>query len=152
MSQPWASVFVGVSFVWTGVILTGMFALRALLRRSGREQAWPAVHKLIPWVDLIGTWLGTVGVIALALGRAGYTFEWASCMGLFAVMITVSLYDRAVLMPSLDAAFKRTGKGEQHEKWEQNWRLLWRMSAVGRVLILLMAVASLLLALLRFFA
>ncbi len=152
MSQPWAGVFLGVSFVWIGVILTGMFALRALLRRAGRAQAWPAVHKLIPWVDLVGTWLGTVGVIALGMGRQGYPFEWAACMGLFAVMITVSLYDRAVLMPSLDAAFKRTGGGDDPDKWEQNWRFLWRMSAAGRILILLMAVVSLLLALLRFFA
>ena len=55
-------------------------------------------------------------------------------------------------MPSLDSAFKRTGEGEDHDKWEQSWRFLWRMSAAGRILILLMAVASLLLALLRFFA
>ena len=45
-------------------------------------------------------------------------------------------------MPSLDAAFKRTGRGEDPEKWEKNWRFLWRMSGIGRVLVLLMAGAG----------
>ena len=58
-------------------------------------------------------------------------------------MVTASLYDRAVLMPSLDVAFNRLGAGEDPGKWEDDWRFLWRMAGWGRALTVAMGIAAL---------
>ena len=52
-------------------------------------------------------------------------------------MIALALYHRAVLIPSLDAAFKRLGAGDEDPKWGRDWRFLWRMSLCLRLSILL---------------
>jgi hypothetical protein len=53
-------------------------------------------------------------------------------------MATVSLYDRAVLLPSLDASRKKLA-ADPDPRWESEWRFLWRMAACGRYLTILMA-------------
>jgi len=119
--------------------------LRRLLQRVGRDAAWPYVRRIVPLIDLVGTWAGTIAGAALLFGReGGYSLRWAGALGLVALMVTISLYDRAVLMPSLDAAFRRLA-ADGDPRWESDWRFLWRMASWGRALTLLMAVAAVLL-------
>ena len=54
--------------------------------------------------------------VALFLGRKDYGLPWAAALFLVALMVFVSLYDRAVLVPMLDSAFKRLGAGAEAEK------------------------------------
>jgi hypothetical protein len=97
------------------------------------------VRTLLPLADLVGTWAGALAAVALFWGRVGFGAAWASALGLVALMATASLYDRAVLLPSLDAAFKRLGPDA---RWEDEWRFLWRMGAWGRGLTLAMAAGA----------
>lgn len=142
MSEPWRTIFMLAVGGWLGALAFGILSLRRLLRRRPLDVAWPAARVIIPVIDLIGVWVGSAAVLALWLGRRGYTLAWALAMGLLAVMLAASLYDRAVLMPSMDAAYKRLGHGD----WEADWRFLWRMSGVIRALTAAMAVGCLMVA------
>lgn len=128
-------LFVGI---WAGVVDLAALAVPLFVRRLGREGAWPAVHPLLALADVLGVWAGALAAIALFLGRAGYGWAWALAMGLIALMVTVSLYDRAVLLPSLDASMKRLA-ADPDPKWESEWRFLWRMAAWGRWLTFVLA-------------
>jgi len=128
-------LFVGM---WAGVVDLAALAVPVLVRRLGRERAWPALHPLLALADVLGMWAGALGAAVLFLGRTGYGWAWATAMGLVALMITVSLYDRAVLLPSLDASFKRLA-ADPDPRWESEWRFLWRMAAWGRWLSFLLA-------------
>jgi hypothetical protein len=128
-------LFVGM---WAGVVDLAALGVPLLVRRLGRERAWPALHPLLALSDVLGIWAGTLGAAALLLGRSGFGWAWAVAMGLVALMATASLYDRAVLLPSLDAATKRL-HADEDPRWEEEWRFLWRMSAWGRWLTFVMA-------------
>jgi len=128
-------LFVGM---WAGGVDLAARAGPGLVRRLGRERAWPALHPLLALADVRGMWAGALGAAVLFLGRTGYGWAWATAMGLVALMITVSLYDRAVLLPSLDASFKRLA-ADPDPRWESEWRFLWRMAAWGRWLSFLLA-------------
>ena len=49
-----------------------------------------------------------------------------------------------MLLPSLDAALKRlqAASGDT-DKWERDWRFLWRMAGIARAATLAMGVAAL---------
>ena len=123
VTELYRSLFVAVAGLLTGLLLYSLIA-----SRRGRDR-WTHLRVLLPVVDLVGTWLGAAGVVALFLGRVAYTVHWAVAMGLFAMMIAVTLYQRAVLLPSLESAYKRMQAGEE---WEADWRFLWRMGVIGR--------------------
>ena len=59
----------------------------------------------------------------------GARVAWAAALLLVALMVAAGLYDRAVLMPSLEAAFKRSEHGAADPKFERDRAFLWRMSA-----------------------
>jgi hypothetical protein len=128
-------LFVGM---WAGVLDLACLVVPLLVRRLGREAAWPALHPMLALADLQGVYAGAVGAAVLIVGRTGYGAAWAVALGLVALMVTASLYDRAVLLPSLDASFKRLAAGPD-PRWESEWRFLWRMAAWGRALTFLMA-------------
>ncbi len=86
-------------------------------------------HRLAPKVDLAGTWAGTIAAAALLFGRVGYGLAWALALLLVCLMVAIGLYDRAVLLPSLEAAVRRA---DHDAKWEEEWRFLRRMAAWGR--------------------
>lgn len=128
-------LFVGM---WAGVLELATLVVPLLVRRLGREAAWPALHPFLALADLQGMYAGVLGAAVLFLGRTGYGLPWAVAMGLVALMVTASLYDRAVLLPSLDASMKKLAAGPD-PRWETEWRFLWRMAAWGRWLTFLMA-------------
>ncbi len=128
-------LFVGM---WAGVLDVAALGVPLLVRRLGREAAWPAVHPLLALSDLLGTYAGALGAVILILGRTDFGVAWATALGLVALMATASLYDRAVLLPSLDAATKRLA-ADADPRWESEWRFLWRMAAWGRWLTFLMS-------------
>lgn len=128
-------LFVGT---WAGAVAIACLAVPLLVRRLGRDASWPALHPLLALADVHGAWAGAASAIVLLVGRTGYGVAWAVAMGLVALMVTASLYDRAVLLPSLDAATKRRA-ADPDPRWESEWRFLWRMAAWGRWLTLLMA-------------
>ncbi len=138
MTEPARLLFLLFVGMWVGVIELASLAVPLLVRRLGREAAWPALHPLLALADLQGMWAGAVGAAVLFFGRTGYGPAWALAMGLVALMVTASLYDRAVLLPSLDASHKRLAAGPD-PRWESEWRFLWRMAAWGRWLTFLMA-------------
>lgn len=138
MSDPARLLFLLFVGMWAGVLELATLAVPLLVRRLGREAAWQALHPFLALVDLHGMWAGAVGALVLFLGRTGYGVAWAVAMGLVALMVTASLYDRAVLLPSLDAATKRL-LADPDPRWESEWRFLWRMAAWGRALTFLMA-------------
>jgi len=144
LTEPFRILFVFVLGVWIAALGIGIGGIAWLARRRGRDAAWPAIHTLAPLVDLLGTWAGVLAAGALLLGRVGYGWPWAAALGLVALMVTFSLYDRAVLLPSLDAALKRlqAASGDT-DKWERDWRFLWRMAGVARAATLAMGVAAL---------
>ena len=146
MTAPFRILFLSALGVWIVALALGIGGIAWLVRRRGRDAAWPAIHTLAPLVDLLGTWAGVVASAALLLGRVGYGWPWAAALGLVALMVTASLYDRAVLLPSLDAARKRlqAAPGES-DKWERDWRFLWRMAGIARAATLAMAVGALVL-------
>jgi hypothetical protein len=128
-------LFVGM---WAGVVDLAALAVPLLVRRLGREAAWKALHPLLALADVLGIWAGALGAAVLFVGRSGFGWAWAVAMGLVALMATASLYDRAVLLPSLDAATKRLA-ADPDPRWESEWRFLWRMAAWGRWLTFVMA-------------
>ena len=132
MSPGWSFVLLAALAVWAGALLFGILALHLLSRRLGRARSWPAMMLIAPLLDLMGTWLGATAAVALLLGRKGFGFAWAGALVLVALMVTASLYDRAVIMPSLDAAFRRLGHGADEERFERDWRFLRRMATWGR--------------------
>ena len=138
MSDDARLLFVLFVGIWAGIVDLAALAVPLLVRRLGRDRAWSAVHPLLALADVLGVWAGALGAIALFLGRAGYGWAWALAMGLIALMVTVSLYDRAVLLPSLDASMKRL-LADPDPKWESEWRFLWRMAAWGRWLTFVLA-------------
>jgi hypothetical protein len=138
VSEPARLLFAACVGAWGGVVGLASLAVPLLVRRLGRERAWPALHPLLALADVVGMWAGALGAVALFVGRAGFGWAWATAMGLIALMATASLYDRAVLLPSLDAATKRLA-ADADPKWEGEWRFLWRMAAWGRWLTFAMA-------------
>lgn len=138
MSEPARLLFLLFVGMWAGVLELSTLAVPLLVRRLGRKDAWPALHPFLALVDLHGMWAGAIGAAVLFLGRTGFGVAWATALGLVALMVTASLYDRAVLLPSLDAATKRLA-ADGDQRWESEWRFLWRMAAWGRALTFLMA-------------
>jgi hypothetical protein len=128
-------LFVGT---WAGAVGIACLAVPLLVRRLGRDAAWPALHPLLALTDVLGMWAGALGAVTLLVGRTGFGLAWAAALGLVALMVTASLYDRAVLLPSLDAATKRLAAGPDPH-WESEWSFLWRMAAWGRWLTFAMA-------------
>ena len=92
MTSIWAILFLAVAGGWAGALVLGMLAMR-LLRHD--------IFVLAPLVDLFGTWAGAIGIGLLAVGRVGYSWQWALAVFVCALGVTAGLYDRAVLMPSL---------------------------------------------------
>jgi hypothetical protein len=131
---------------WVGALLSGSIAFPLLLRRLGREGAWPSLRLLMPLLDLLGTWLGTLSAAALLLGRRGFEASWAGALTLVALMVTLSLYDRAVLMPSFEAAFQRLPHAGGKGRWERDWEFLYRLAAGMRIAALLCGLGVLALA------
>jgi hypothetical protein len=135
VNEPGRTLFVAALCAWIGILAVTMLAARLLERRLGRRGAWPALRIVLPLSDLAGTWAGTVAVVALFLGRRGYTWGWATAVGLVCLMVTASLYDRAVLMPSLEAAGKRLDAAEgaaDEARWESDRHFLVLMAAWAR--------------------
>ncbi|MHC4340872.1 MAG: DUF4149 domain-containing protein [Planctomycetota bacterium] len=145
MSDPWRIVFVAVLGAWIGILVACVLALRLLRHRLPPAESWAVARQLIPLTDLLGTWLGGLAILALAVGREGFSIEWAAAILLLALMITASLYDRAVLMPSLEAARRRIDHGEEVERWQGEWRFLLRMATWGRAATLAAGLVALLL-------
>ena len=143
LTEPFRVLFLLTLGAWIGVLSLSVLGIALLTRRLGRDDAWPALRTLAPLGDLVGTWAGVIAAAALFLGRRGYGFSWAAALFLVALMVTASLYDRAVLMPSLDAAWKRLRAGTDEAKWEADWRFLWRMADWTRVATLAMGAAAL---------
>jgi hypothetical protein len=128
-------LFVGVL---AGTVELAMLYAPLVVRRLGREAAWPALHPFLALADLLTMYAGAIGAMLLFFGRTGYGLPWAVAMGLAALVVTASLYDRAVLLPSLDASHRRLAAGPD-PRWESEWRFLWRMAACGRWLTFLLA-------------
>ena len=113
MSAGWLIVLLVALGTWAAALVAGFF-----LR-----------HRAAPAVDLIGAWCGTVAAVALLLGRVGgFRFAWAAALLLVAMMVAAGLYDRAVVMPSLEAARKRLEHGANDPKFERDRAFLRRMS------------------------
>lgn len=143
MTEPFRILFAAALGAWIVALAVGIGGIAWLARRRGREGAWPAIHTLAPTVDLVGTWAGGIAAAALLLGRVGYGWPWAAALGLVAMMVTASLYDRAVLLPSLDAAWRRLGApSDEADKWERDWRFLWRLAGLARAATLAMGLAA----------
>jgi len=139
LTEGWRTTAVAVLAAWTGALALGLPAFALLGRRLGRDRAWQSVRALAPLLDLFGTWAGVLGAAALLLGRRGFGAAWATALGLVALAVTASLYDRAVLMPSLDAAVKRLaapGTADDRARWEADHAFLARMAAAARLLTL----------------
>jgi len=131
LSEPYRTVFAVSLGTWIGALVLAVLATALLFRRAGRAAAWPPCSTLLPLADLAGTWAGALAALALLLGRRGFGLPWAASLFLVALCVTASLYDRAVLLPSLDAAFKRMDAGDD-PKWREEWRFLWAMARWGR--------------------
>jgi hypothetical protein len=142
VTAPWGSVFLVAAGAWMGVLAFGMGGIALLVRRAGIERAWPALRVWAPWLDLFGTWAGAIAVAALALGRRGIGAPWAAAVVCCALGVTAGLYGRAVLMPSLDAAFKRMRHAPDDGKWGSDWAFLWRMATAARALALVATAAA----------
>ena len=138
MRAPFDLIYLLATGVWAGALAYLTIAVPILGKRLGRRPAWQATRALLALADLLGTWVGTIAVGCLWLGRHhGFRTPWAVCLGTIALMIALALYHRAVLIPSLDAAFKRLGAGDEDPKWGRDWHFLWRMSQGLRYSILL---------------
>jgi len=138
VTEAWGSVFLVVAGAWAGVLGFGIVGIGLLVKRTGIERSWPALRVWAPWLDLFGTWAGALAVAALALGRVGIGAAWAVAMVSCALGVTAGLYGRAVLMPSLDAAFKRMRAAPDESKWAEEWGFLWRMATAARAVALLL--------------
>jgi len=134
VNSPFAALFLVLVCAWTGALLVGVVALDLPKRRI-----------LALSLDLFGTWMGALAALALLVGRKGFTAAWAGALGCVALMVTASLYDRAVLMPSLEAALRRLEAGEERERWERDRSFLARMAVAGRWVTLGLGIAALLL-------
>jgi hypothetical protein len=136
LTEPFRTLVVCLVGAWAGALAVAVLGTPLLVRRRGRDAAWPALRILLALVDVLGTWAAALAAGALFAGRVGFSAAWAGAMGLVALMATASLYDRAVLLPSLDAAHRRLDAGAA---WEDDWRFLWRMAAWGRAATLVLA-------------
>ncbi|MHC4932061.1 MAG: DUF4149 domain-containing protein [Planctomycetota bacterium] len=145
MSDPWRTLFIAALGAWMGILVACAMALRLLRSRLSPAETWAVERQLLPLTDLLGTWLGGLAILALAMGREGFRIEWAAAVLLLALMVTASLYDRAVLMPSLEAARRRIDHGEDAGRWQGEWRFLVRMATWGRAATLVAGLAALLL-------
>ena len=132
------AAFVVVMGAWAAALLAGVLSFRG----AGVQDARRTVRRRAPLLDLAGTWLGAIAAVVLVFGRVGYTFGWATALGLDALMVTAALYDRAVLLPSLASALRRIAAGSEPERWESDFRFLWRMSAWTRAAMLAMALTA----------
>lgn len=140
MSEPYRALFLAALALWLAALALLSLALR---RAPGRERAWALMERFAPRTDLAGTWLGALAALALLLGRAGFSAAWAAALLLTCLMLTAGLYDRAVLLPSLAAAWKRLHLGGDPERWEGEWCFLWRMAAWTRAATVLAGAAAL---------
>lgn len=138
MKEPFALLLLVALGAWNGALALGLLALPLLRRRLGREGAWPATRLLAPLLDLLGTWAGALALCALVAGRRGFSASWAASVALVALMVTLSLYDRAVLMPSFEAAFRRLGVDA---RWESDFDFLDRLATGMRAATLLCGAA-----------
>jgi len=130
LSHGWLVVLLVALCGWAVALVVGTLVIRKRFGELGRLGAWPRIRTLVPTVDLIGAWCGTVAAIALLVGRqGGFRLPWAGALLLVAMMVAAGLYHRAVLVPSLEAAWKRLEHGAPDPKFEQDWAFLWRMSA-----------------------
>jgi len=132
VNPPYRTLFFLPVASWTAALLVGVLALDLSKRRI-----------LALYLDLFGTWMGALGVLALLLGRRGFRGFWACALLCIALMVTASLYDRAVLMPSLEAALRRQEAGEEPERWERDRRFLERLAVAGRWVTLGLGIAAL---------
>ncbi|MFQ5845680.1 MAG: hypothetical protein ACE5JG_11910, partial [Planctomycetota bacterium] len=119
--------------------------LLVLGRRRSRERVWEAARVLVPLVDLFGLYAGAAALVVLGLGRIGYRFGWAASVFLVALMIFLTLYDRAVLLPYLARARKRLGAGGRADTWRADWSFLLRLSVGCHLGVLGGGIAALLL-------
>jgi len=133
VNPAWAIVFLALMGAWVGALAFGMFALR-LLRHDAPV--------LAPLLDLFGTWFGASGALSLAFGRVGFGGLWATALFACVLGITAGLYDRAVLMPSLEAAHKRRKAEPSEPKWATEWQFLWRLAHGTRLVTLACALAA----------
>ena len=133
MNHPWAIVFLVTAGAWVGALVLGMIALRLL--RDGASV-------LSPLIDLCGTWTGALCILALAMGRVGFGWQWATAIIACALGVTAGLYDRAVLMPSLEAAHKRKEAEPSNPEWASEWLFLRRMADCARAVTLLCVLAA----------
>ncbi|MGH7162494.1 MAG: hypothetical protein ACREID_03335 [Planctomycetota bacterium] len=131
MDEPFRTVYLAALGAWVVALLAAIVAFPLRARRRGRDAAWPGYIVLAPLLDLFGTWAGSAATLALIFGRRGFPFAWAASMTLVVLMITLSLYDRAVLMPSLRAAWKRLDGGTWR-RWEEEWSFLYRLATILR--------------------
>ena len=146
MRAPFDFVYFLATGSWVGASLFVSVALPVLRRRLGETEMWDVSRTLLPLLDLFGTWAGTLAAFALWLGKEpGISAPWAVSMGLLAVMVTFALYHRAVLVPSLDSAFKRLGEGDKEARWREEWGFLERMSLCLRYGTLLAGVVTIVL-------
>ena len=142
MSSGWQAIFLVAASGWAGALAFCIGGLSLMVRRMGIDRAWPAVRVWAPWLDLFGTWCGTLAILALALGRRGFGVPWAGAMLACALGVTAGLYGRAVLMPSLDAAFKRWRHEPENPLWLEEWTFLWKLATGARACSLLFATAA----------
>ena len=146
MRPPFDFIYFLATGGWVGASLFVILAVPLLRRRLGEAAAWDVSRTLLPLLDLFGTWAGTLAALSLWLGKEpGINAPWAVSMGLLAVMVTFALYHRAVLVPSLDSAFRRLGEGDEQAQWREEWSFLERMSLCLRYGTLLAGVATIVL-------
>jgi len=142
VSAVWQSLFLVAAGAWAGGAAFGIGGISLMLRRLGIDRAWPAIRVWAPWLDLFGTWAGALSIVALAMGRRGFSPFWAGAMLCCALGVTAGLYGRAVLMPSLDAAFKRWRHEPDKADRQAEWMFLWRLATGTRALTLLLALGA----------
>ncbi len=146
MRPPFDFFYYLATASWVGASIFVAVALPLLRRRLGESAAWNVSRTLLPLLDLFGTWAGTLAALALWLGKEpGINAPWAVSMGLLAVMVTFALYHRAVVVPSLDSAFRRLGEGDKQAQWREDWSFLERMSLCLRYGTLLAGVVTIVL-------
>jgi len=141
MSPPFGALFFLAAGAWVGALLHAALGATLLERRLGRAQAWRASSATFPLVDLLGAWAGAIAAVAVVLGRSGFSLPFAAILTMLALMFALSLYDRAVLVPYLDAADKRLEHGADREKWESDWKFLSRLATLLRLATLAMGAA-----------
>jgi hypothetical protein len=143
VSEPFRAILLCAVSAWAGALLLLGTTLALAARREGLDAAWALARRAAPAADLLGTWALAAAALALLLGREGLDPAWAGALLLVCLMFAWSLYDRAALLPSLDASWKRLSHAAERERWEREFAFLWRLAAWGRRATLLMAAGAL---------